>query len=56
VAKHNLIGKIQVRTQPLQLVETHDRKTLLDQPMKVPNEVNRECVVALIMLLYMIFS
>lgn len=47
---------LQVDTQPLQLVGTLDGKILLDQPMKVPNEVNCECVVALTMLLYMIFS
>jgi hypothetical protein len=37
---------LQVDIQPLQLVGTLDGKTLLDQPMKVPNEVNCECVVA----------
>jgi hypothetical protein len=47
---------LQVDTQLFQLVGTLDGKTLLDKPMKVPNNVNCECVVALTMLLCMIFS
>jgi hypothetical protein len=47
---------LQVDTQPLQLVGTFNGKTLLDQPIKVPNKINCECVVTLTMLLYMVFS